>query len=65
MERKKNKEYAEYNLRNYLPDEETMKSIISGLNNKKKILVTGEVGIGKSSVLAYIARKYQQEHPDA
>ena len=65
MERKKNKEYAEYNLRNYLPDEETMKNIISGLNNKKKILVTGEVGIGKSSLLAYIARKYQQEHPYA
>jgi len=64
IERKKNKEYAEYNLRNFLPDEETINNIISGLNNDKKILVTGEVGIGKSSLLAYIARKYQQEHPD-
>jgi len=64
LERMKNKEYAEYILKNYLPDEETIKNIISELNINKKILVTGEVGIGKSSVLAYIARKYHQEHPD-
>jgi tetratricopeptide (TPR) repeat protein len=65
LEKKMNKEYAEYILKNYLPDEETIKNMISELNNNKKILVTGDVGIGKSSVLAYIARKYQQEHSDA
>jgi len=69
-ERRLNSEYREYILTSYLPDKETINSIITKLNDerkidKKKILVTGEVGIGKSSALAYIARKYQQEHPDA
>jgi len=70
LERRLNSEYREYILTNYLPDKETINSIITKLNDdrkidKKKILVTGGVGVGKSSALAYIARKYQQEHSDA
>ena len=65
IERRINREYSEYILKDYLPDEETINNIIEELDKSRKILVTGEVGIGKSSALAYIARKYEKEHQGA
>ena len=65
MERRLNSEYREYILTNYLQDEKTINKITAELNNNKKILVTGEVGIGKSSALAYMGSKYKEDHPDA
>jgi len=65
MERRINRGYSEYILKDYLPDEETINNINEELDKKRKILVTGGVGIGKSSALAYIARKYEKEHQDA
>jgi energy-coupling factor transporter ATP-binding protein EcfA2 len=65
IERRINREYSEYILKDYLPDEKTIKCIIEELDKNRKILVTGEVGIGKSSALAYIARKYEKEHQGA
>jgi len=65
IERRINREYSEYILKDYLPDEETISDIIEELDKNGKILVAGEVGIGKSSALAYIARKYEKEHQGA
>jgi len=65
MERGINREYSEYILKDYLPDEGTISNIIKELDKNGKILVTGEIGIGKSSALAYIARKYEKEHQGA
>jgi len=65
IERRINREYSEYILKDYLPDEKTISDIIEELDKNRKILVTGEVGIGKSSALAYIARKYEKEHQGA
>ncbi|MFP3295900.1 MAG: tetratricopeptide repeat protein, partial [Caldisphaera sp.] len=65
IERRINREYSEYILKDYLPDEETISDIIKELDKNRKILVTGGVGIGKSSALAYIARKYEKEHQGA
>jgi tetratricopeptide (TPR) repeat protein len=65
IERRINREYSEYILKDYLPDEKTISDVIEELDKNRKILVTGEVGIGKSSALAYIARKYEKEHQGA
>jgi len=65
IERRINREYSEYILKDYLPDKDTINNIIEELDKNGKILVTGEVGIGKSSALAYIAGKYEKEHQGA
>ncbi|MGC9124335.1 MAG: DUF4062 domain-containing protein, partial [Thermoplasmata archaeon] len=59
------KQYSKFLLRNYLPSESVIDNILKNIEEEKRVLVTGPVGIGKSSTLAYVKKKYEEEHRDA
>ncbi|MEM3318795.1 MAG: tetratricopeptide repeat protein, partial [Thermoplasmatales archaeon] len=58
-------EYSSFLLRNYVEDREKVNEILSSLEEEGKVLVTGEVGIGKSSMLAFVKREYEKKNPNA
>ncbi|MEM3986944.1 MAG: tetratricopeptide repeat protein, partial [Candidatus Methanomethylicia archaeon] len=58
-------QYSSFLLTNYVEDREKVNEILSALEKEKKVLVTGEVGIGKSSMLAFIKREYEKKNPNA
>ena len=58
------RQYSKFLLRNYLPMEDVIKNILQHIDKDGKIFVTGPVGIGKSSTLAYLKEKYEKQHED-
>ena len=59
------KQYSKFLLRGYVSSEKTVEKILDGLERHNRILITGEVGIGKSATLAYVKQMYEDLHKDA
>ncbi|MEM3192527.1 MAG: tetratricopeptide repeat protein, partial [Candidatus Parvarchaeota archaeon] len=58
-------QYSSFLLRNYVEDRQTVDDILGSLEEGKNVLVTGEVGAGKSSILAFVKKEYEREKPGA
>ena len=56
-EREIQREYSRFLLNNYIRIDDDINNIINGINNNNWFLVTGPVGIGKSSALAEVAEE--------
>jgi nephrocystin-3 len=65
LERSYYTQYSRFLLRNYVEDTNITKTIIKNIDKYGSVLVTGEVGTGKSSVLAYTKIEYEKKYPDA
>ncbi|QGA53909.1 tetratricopeptide repeat protein [Sulfolobus sp. E5-1-F] len=52
-------------LNNYVEDKKTLKEILEKLEKERRVVVTGEVGIGKSATLARLSEIYRGEKPNA
>ncbi|MEM3191588.1 MAG: tetratricopeptide repeat protein [Candidatus Parvarchaeota archaeon] len=58
-------QYSSFLLRNYVEDRQTVDDILGSLEEGKNVLVTGEVGAGKSSILAFVKKEYERKKQDA
>ena len=64
-EREIQREYSRFLLNNYIRIDEDINNIINGINDNNWFLVTGPVGIGKSSTLAEVAREYRNKNKNS
>ncbi len=65
LERSYYKQYSTFLLRNYVEDIGIINAIIKNIDENANTIVTGKVGAGKSSVLAFTKIEYQKKHPGA
>ena len=65
LERSYYNQYSTFLLRNYVEDSDTTNEIIKNIDKYGHTLVTGVVGAGKSSALAFTTIEYKKKYPDA